>query len=268
MPIFPPLAASVLDTVYSVLAAAKVRLNDSLPTLQPVGGQILGNGSPFSQQITNNAWRKMLEYLASLGFTALKQEVILYSLPAVATTDPAIPCWIDWFNFNDGANLYPAPVLPADLIIPLKLWERPSGQNAPFPAQPMELFMDGLPGRPKQIWNGMWEWRANAIYFPGTLQVVDFRLLYARYLGDFVDSGNEQWFERRVPVPRCQDAFSLYICAEIANTREDMDADVWTAKAESAARLLCNREVAMKQRGNIHRQSRSGRLESGRGYGW
>ncbi len=206
----------------------------------------------------------MLEYCASVGFTALKQEQIIYSLPVVATTDPAVPCWIDWFNYNDGANLFNAPVLPPDLIVPLRVWERPSGQRGPFPVDPMELIFDGLPGFPKQAWSGFWEWRANAIYIPGALQVMDLKILYMRYLGDFLDD-SEQWFQKRVPIPRCQDALSLYICAEI---RSDVESEGWLEKAESAARLLCNRDVAMKQRGNIRRQSRSGRLERGGWCGW
>jgi hypothetical protein len=94
---------------------------------------------------------------------------------------------------------------------------------------------------------------------------MDLRLLYSRYLGDFLDVGALQWFQQLVPIPRCQDAFSLYICAEI---RHNAESDEWLTQAEGAARLLCNREVSMKLRGNVRQQSRSGRLEGGGGCGW
>ncbi len=267
MPVLPPQTASILDPLYSILNAAKVRLNDAVPSLQAVSGKLLNNNNEFTRQVVNNGWRKMLEFCGNRGLTALKQEAVIYQLPGCIATDPAIPMWIDWFNSYDGANLYTQPVLPADLIVPLKVWERPSNLNCAFPSNPMELFFDGLPMLPKQLYNGMWEWRANRIYIPGALQKIDLRILYARYLGDFAD-GAEQWFEQEVPLPRCQDPFSLYICAEIAETREDLDQAYWLAKAEGAAVLFCNRDVQMKQRGTIRRQSRSGRLEMNSGVWW
>ena len=261
MPILPPGTGS-LDTVNSVLTAAAARLNDKVETLLPVSGSLLGSGIYFTQQSVNTAWRKMCEFLATVGFTALKQEAIITGIPLSASLDPASTSWLDWFNCFDGANLYDVPALPSDLIVPFKIWERPTGQNAQFPRDPMELMFDGLPGMQKQSWNGCWEWRANRIYFPGALQVMDFRLLYRRYLGDFLDVGNVQWFQQPVPIQRCQDAFSLYICSEFRPGAG------WQEQAESAARLLCNREVSMKARGNVRRQSRSGRLEGGWGTGW
>ena len=261
MPILPPGTGS-LDTVNSVLTATAARLNDKVETLLPVSGSLLGSGIYFTQQSVNTAWRKMCEFLATVGFTALKQEAIITGIPLSASLDPASTSWLDWFNCFDGANLYDVPALPSDLIVPFKIWERPTGQNAQFPRDPMELMFDGLPGMQKQSWNGCWEWRANRIYFPGALQVMDFKVLYQRYLGDFLDVGNVQWFQQPVPIQRCQDAFSLYICSEFR------PADGWLEKAEVAARLLCNREVSMKARGNVRRQSRSGRLEGGWGTGW
>ena len=261
MPILPPSGGS-LDTVNSVLTAAAARLNDKVETLLPVSGSLLGSGIYFTQQTVNTSWRKMCEFLANIGFTPLKDEAIITGIPVSASLDPASTSWIDWFNCFDGANLYSVPELPPDLIIPLKLWERPTGQNAQFPRNPMELMFDGLPGGQKQGWNGCWEWRANRIYFPGALRVMDFRILYQRYLGDFLDVGTLQWFQQPVPIPRCLDAFSLYICSEYR------PGDGWLEKAEGAARLVCNREVSMKSRGNVRRLSRSGRLEGGGGYGW
>ena len=263
MPIIPPITTAPLDTVNSILTAAAVRLKDDVKTLQPTSGSILRSGIYFTQQTVNTAWREMCEFWANIGFTGLKEEAVVTGIPIVATLDPgAPPPWIDWNNCSDGVNLSDAPVLPSDLIIPLKVWERPSGQNAQFPITPMELMFDGLSGFQKQIWNGQWEWRANKIYFPGALQAMDFRILYRRDLADFVDSGTTQWFQQTVPIPRCQDAFSLYICSEF------LPGAGYKEMAEEKARLICNREVSMKQRGNVRRQSRSGRLEGGGGCGW
>ncbi len=262
MPVLPPLIAQPYDTVNAVLNGARTRLNDELTTLHPVSGKLLQNNQVFTQQLVNTAWRKLQEFLANLGYTKFRQEAIVYGIPAVSSLDPLIQVRIDWFNYFDGANLFNAPVLPPDLIIPLKVWERQSGMAGAF--VPMELIFDGLPNWNKQSRNGLWEWRAEAIYMPGALCVTDLRLRYEAFMPDFVDSSTTQWYQQPVPLLRCHDALSLYICAEIAEGRDDMDAAKWTQKAEAAAKIILNRDMAMKQRGNIRRQSRSGRLE-GRG---
>lgn len=270
MPILPPISGSATDTVYNVMLAAKARLNDAIKTLSPVGGRLLENTAVFTQVVVNTAWRNLQEFLANIGYTPLKQEAIIPAVPVVATLDPALSTYINWTNYCDGVNVFTTPTLPADMILPLKMWERPYNMNAMW-GNPMELFFDGLPNRGKQTWNGAWEWRANSIYMPGALQIMDLRLMYMRFLGDFLDTGNTQWFEISVPLVRCQNAFSLFICAEIAAARDDMDPGIWKTKAENAAKEMINREVSMKARGNIRRQSRSGRLEAGRGmdgYGW
>jgi len=260
MPILPPITPAIQDSVTSILNAAKSRLKDRIDTLYAVNGKILENTTPGTQQMVNNAWRALQETLANLGYTVLKQEVIVQGLPVVATVDPALNCYIDYSGYFDGVNLFGSPTLPGDMIIPLKVWERPYNQNAPF-GRPMELFFDGLPGLPKQVWNGMWEWRANAIWLPGARQVMDFRILYARYLADFIDIGTTRWFQQLCPIIRSQNAFSLFICAEA----DPDNATSWLEKAVAAVRLMVNRESSMKQRGNVRRQSRSGRMEGGMG---
>ena len=69
------------DTVIAVLNAAKTRLNDAVETLQPTGGKILDNTQPFTQQVVNDAWRKLQEFLAELGYTGLKAETLFSNVP-------------------------------------------------------------------------------------------------------------------------------------------------------------------------------------------
>lgn len=256
MPVIPPIAATPYDTITTVLNAARTRLNDTLVTLGPVGGKLLGNNQVFTLQVVNNAWRRFQEYTANIGVTRLKQEQIIYALPPVASLDPSAQVRIDWFNYFDGANLYQAPVLPPDLMFPLKVFERQNGTASAF--APMEVMLDGLPDRNKQARSGLWEWRADGLYMPGALMTTDLKLRYAKYLPDFADVGGVQWFQQVVPMMRASDPFSLYICAEV---RDGLEAETWRAKAESAANLWANRDVSMKQRANVRRQSRSGRLE-------
>lgn len=257
------------DLVNDVLNSARVRLNDALASLSPTSGRLLDNTQAFSQQGVNNAWRRLQEALYDLGYTDFKKTTELLSVPVVGSSDPASTVWVDWFNYFDGVNLWPAPVLPEDFMHPLFLWERPSGFNANY--VPMELANDGLPTWAKQLRNGIWEYSGNRVVMPGSQQVMDIRLRYASYLADFEDGVNQQgvpirWFEQRIPMMRALNAFSWYLCHEIASGRDDLDASRFAELADEAMRKMMNRDIAMKQRTNNRRQSRSGRNFSGDQY--
>ncbi len=251
------------DSVYNVLSTARIRLNDELLTLTAVSGRVLENNQAFTLQTLNTAWRKFQEYLANLGYTRLKQEAKVDAIPATTDQqDVASQVYIDWFGYFDGTVLQSTPVLPQSLSGPLKLWERQNGSNSQF--IPMELIYDGLPNVVKGTLNRIWEWRDNKIYMPGATFVTDLRILFIQYLDDFADSVSTPWFQQSVPIVRCQDALSWYLCAEFASARGDLgiDAENMWAKGEAAARVIMNRDAKMKQRGNTRRLSRSGRLEA------
>lgn len=265
MPILPPSGTSPLDNATVVLNAAKVMLGQkTIASLSPISGKLLDWTEPGSQQLYNSAWRRLQQRLSNGGFTQLKGDIVILGIPAVTTTDPAIPQSISWTQFFDGTNYLNSPTLPFDMACPLKLFERPNGMNSIWPRDAMELMYDGLRGLPKnQLWNREWEWRSAAIYIPGSLQVMDFRLVYQRGFGDFVDDGVTHWYETGVPISDCLEAFSAQICAGIMGTPQNPNAGGWLEAADTAARAMLSREASMKQRGNVRRQSRSGRLESG-----
>jgi len=262
MPVLDPIAAHPYDTVYKVLNAARVRLNDAVSALGPVHGKLLGNNQTFTQELVNTAWRKLQEYLANLGVSQFRQEITLYQLPPAGSSDPSAESKLDWWNFFDGANLFTQPVLPADLVFPVKLWERQSGSNSGFAL--MENILDGLPSVVKSGRNRYWEWRADSIYLPGSLASMDLRIAYTRDLGDFADNypyPGFQWFQQPVPLMRALDSFAYFICAEAADAREGLDGALFRQKGESAARIFMNRDISRTQRVNVRRRSRSGRLE-------
>lgn len=274
MPILPPSNTAIYDNLNSVMNLARVRMNDAIRSL---GGEVMTNNAAFTQTAVNGAWRVMCEYLANLGYTRLIGDQVIGPLPRVANSDPAIQTWLSWSGYFDGANEYDSPALPSDFISPLKMWERQYGGNYPFPVHPnMENIVDGLPAQPKQGRNYVWEWREDAIYMPGSLTEMDIRVRYAKYLGDFVDTGDPvdgngtYWYNQLVPIARCQSPFAKFICYEVAAPRGDMDAGIFKAEAENEAKMIFNRDVKMKSRVNLRRQPRSGRTGGGYGgnYGW
>lgn len=245
MPLPPPLTPPY-DIVDSVLNVTRVRVNDAIAELS---GDILTDAQPFTQTMTNIAWRKLQEFLANLGYTRCKQEVILSAIPVVTSTDPGSQVSLSWAGYYNGSgyNVPPfAPALPQDMILPLRLWERWTSTTGYF--IPMTQALDGLPDGPKLPWNGCWEWREDAIYMPGSTQIEDVRMRYAAYMPDFITAGQTQWHQQPVPIMRCMDALSYYIAAEAAAPRADLDAGTFTTMAEQSARLIFNREVQQKQR--------------------
>jgi hypothetical protein len=277
MPGIPPPSASILDSVTTVLNSARHRLNDRLPSLLASGGKVLETEDAFSQQCTNDAWRWLQENLADLGYTPLKNEAIITGLPAITNQDPAAQQFISWNSFFDGTNYQSAPVLPSNLVHPLKVWERWTNQNQYFPKDPMDCYLDGMPSQSKTVlYNGFWEWRNAAIYLPGSAMSMDLRVLYVQYLPDFVTSGITRWYQQTIPLARCIEPFSWRIVFEFSNSRapaNDAEAAEQAAAASEAQnhlaldslKLLFNRDVKMKQRVTVSRQPRSGR-GGGNGY--
>lgn len=245
-----------------------MRLNDAIAN--GLIGDVLKNSASFTQVAANGGWRRFQEFLANLGYSRLNGEVILIGCPVVAATDPAIQTSVDWNHYFDGSSYYDTPILPPDFISPIKMWEKPTGQNCQWPLHPnVENMMDGLPGLTKTNCNRFWQWRQDKIWMPGSLSVMDLRITYAAFLSDFVTTfagtpDEVLWYNQPVPIMRCLSPLASYIVYDIAFSRGDAGAAVVKGEAEAETKLIFNRDVRAKQRVNVRRQAFSGR---GRGNG-
>ena len=241
------------DIVNSILNAARVRVMDELPTLQPIGGQILDRSQPWVQEATNIAWRRLQECLADLGYVRLEDEKILH-LPGVTNLDPGAFITLSWTS---------SPALPDDLITPLQLWERPTSSGVSFQFGEMDKCLNGLPATTKGPWNINWAWQTDTLVLPGAVVNLDLRIRYVAYLADFLDAvldvstgqyipqigGTMPWFMLPVPINRCKDAFSLFLCAELAAAAKQPElAAVLISDAEDKCKQIADREtVKLKQ---------------------
>ena len=229
------------DSVIVAINAANTRLNGKVETLQAIGGQIVGNTNSFSQQVVNDAWRKMQNKLSDLRYSGLQQETVFTAVGATGSTDPMAQAYINYVNYFDGAVLQSSPVLPQNLIAPWELTERPSGTQQLFTE--MDRLLWNMPRVPKTQWNRQWLWRNNALYLPGALVATDISLLYAQLLADFLD-GSVPWFQQPVPILNCIDSFADYICREIAVARGDIaSAAAFQLSAEDNAKLVLNTDT-------------------------
>lgn len=221
--------AQSLDTLELVVTTARVRVNDAI---QSIGGNTLTDNAPFTIYYINPAWRRLQERLVDYGSSELKSEITLLTVPGASTADPTVRTVINWTS---------VPALPADMISPLRLWERPRGSGS---MTEMKQCFNGMPLVTPGTRNRIWEWRKESIVLPGATVNTDIQLRYACYLPDFVQASTTPFSSQAVPITRSLNAFAWLICSEFSHVREDLDAGYFDSKAEEAIQQIWGRDPA------------------------
>lgn len=265
----PPITpTNQYDTWAIILNAADARLGKRMPSLYRTSGGLMSLPQEMSRQLANNAWRRLQDGMCDCGSKRFQQDIILYDIPFVSgSTDPALVCQLSWSGFTDPyGNLATSWALPGDLVYPLWMSERWAGTCLPFPSpnKPnMNPRPDGIPRYPKESYNGTWQWKQDAIFFPGSTYSMDFWIYYRNYLPDATDvSGNSRWWNQPVQIMRCQDPLAWWVCREYAvsmSVDPSGDADsaakwatavaFFEAQALDATKKLVNRDFDIDNRG-------------------
>src|SRR5277367_2448871 len=134
----PIIVQGPYPSVERILNLARSIVNDSFvgSTGTPGEGRVLTDNAPFTLPYLNSAIRKMAQVLRNNGVsTVIKDNWIMTPLLPVVNIDPSVQTFLSWTGYFDGTNMWPAPYLPPDLIVPMELWERQTGGELPF--QPM-----------------------------------------------------------------------------------------------------------------------------------
>lgn len=251
---YPVLSVTGLTTLVLSVSAG-VQNNVSFAAAIPLG-DIFADSQAYVLPTINLAWRKVQKKLADVGHPRMKKEVDIFSIPVVTNQDPFSQQSISWTQFFDGTNFQSppsAPVLPQDFISPLKLWERPSGMTVEL--HPMHPAGDSLKSRNKCSWNRMFDWREDAIYFPGSLLLMDMRISYSSFLPDIVVVQNS-FAMTPVPIMRSADALAFYSAAIFATPRGgEMVAAGFEAKGDAAVDQITNSWEKLQQRSSFHRRA-------------
>jgi hypothetical protein len=268
-----PQPSAPYAVVNDALNLARTRINDAIVS---IGGDMLTNTQPFTQVMSNAAWLKLQQFLASLGFSRNRKRTVLTGFPVVGSTDPASECRLNWSYYFDGVSYFTppeTPVLPQDFIAPLRIGERHStGFQATLTTSfsrftKLTLAPDGNPDWQKRAWNGWFDWRNDEIILPGSNQIMDLEIFYAAFLPDFNTVGEVQWYNQPIPILRSTSALANYIAAEFAAPRGDLDAGSFVSAAEEDSRLIYNNaDVPLKQRNNLSRRSYSGHRRDSIGF--
>lgn len=242
-----PAGSQVFWSTTDILNFARVLVNDAQGSL---AGQDLADDRPYTWPLLNLCYGKLANWLedSNVESAAVAEGTIHLPVSAIST-DPSAQAHLDYDSFTDTAgNAYDNPRLPPDLVQPLQLWQRPTGQDIPF--REMKQKLGGL----SSPWNivgagdyggfyGTWEFRQNGIYFSGgSIQPTDIRI---RYIPSFPVLTPAQGTN---PAPliffaRAGEALAYLVAAEFAEIRNSQNAPMLRAKANEQLQIIANKSA-------------------------
>ena len=197
----------------------------------------------------NSAYRKVQRAIGNAGGGGFIQDDTLLVVPAVAAQDASLQV-----SITDASA--PPNQLPTDLLVPLKLWERPNGSSDDF-AEMIDLTRHGgLPSREQDLVLSVWEWRADGLWFVGAMQDTQIRLRYLKAYPDFTDATSP------VLVRNSQEALAYATAALAGWARGSALAQKWDDAAADAIEDLVVAAVRREQQSSRRRRPYSSRANS------
>ncbi|HVO57954.1 MAG TPA: hypothetical protein VMT51_09695 [Dongiaceae bacterium] len=221
----PVVGSSAYNTAGQITALARSLLNDA-------------QGNLFTDSVllpyANSAYRKVQRALGNTGAGGFLSDDALLVVAAVATPDASLQT-----SLTDATA--PPNQLPTDLLLPLKLWERPNGSSDEF-AEMVDLTRHGgLPSRVQDVNLSVWEWRADGLYFVGATQDIQIRLRYLKAFPDFSDATSP------VLIRNAQEAIAYATAALAGWARGSPLAAKWDDAASDAMEDLVVQAVRREQ---------------------
>jgi hypothetical protein len=237
----PVVETTAYNTAGQITALVRSLLNDAAGNLFTDGVLL-----PYA----NAAYRKVQRALANVRSGTFLSDNVLLTVPAIAVADPSAQV-----SITDATA--PPNQLPPDLLVPLKLWERPNGSFDDFVEMTDLTDHGGLPSQPQTETLLYWEWRADGIYFLGATQDTQVRLRYEKALPDLTDATSP------VLVRNAQEAIAYFTAAMASAARGAPLADRWDGAGSDALEDLLARATLREQHSNRRRRPYSWR----QGYG-
>jgi len=221
----PVVGSSAYNTAGQITALARALLNDAAGNLFTDGVLI-----PY----LNAAYRKVQRALANVGVSAFVTDNVTVIVPAVTAADASLQV-----SISDATA--PPNQLPTDLLRPVRLWERASGSSDNFVEMTDLTDHGGLPSRPQGATLGLWEWRADGIYFLGATQDTQVRIRYQKALPDLADATSN------VLIRNAQECLAYWTAAMASMARGSPLADKWDAAGDDALEDLISGATRREQ---------------------
>jgi hypothetical protein len=200
----------------NVLNLARSAVNDML---RGTSGSILTDTAPNTNVYLNAAVRRVQRELANNGITSnLRDNVILTPLTPAGASDPDTQVYVSQAGYFDGANMNATPTLPADLIVPLEVWERQTNSGAQFQYMPQP--QEGLQSRIPGSYFGQWEWREDRINMTGSTITEDLRVRYEAAISRIaIPVAPATYSNVTIPITDAEDALGAAVALQYARTR-------------------------------------------------
>ena len=239
----PVVGSSAYNTAGQITSLVRSLLNDA-------------QGNLFTDAVLlpylNSAYRKVQRTLGNTGGGGFIQDDVLLVVAGVSAADASLQVCV-----SDATA--PPNQLPTDLLVPMKLWERPNGSTDDFVEMVDLTRHGGLPSRVQDTTLSVWEWRADGLWFVGATQDTQIRVRYLKAYPDLADVTSP------VLVRNAQEALA-YATAGLAGwARGSPLAEKWDDAAEDAIEDLVSAAVKREQQSARRRRPYSARTGYG---GW
>jgi len=239
----PVVGSSAYNTAGQITSLVRSLLNDA-------------QGNLFTDAVllpyVNSAYRKVQRALGNTGGGGFIQDDVLLVVAGVSAADASLQVCV-----SDATA--PPNQLPTDLLVPMKLWERPNGSTDDFVEMVDLTRHGGLPSRVQDTTLSVWEWRADGLWFVGATQDTQIRMRYLKAYPDLADATSP------VLVRNAQEALA-YATAGLAGwARGSPLAEKWDDAAEDAIEDLVSAAVKREQQSARRRRPYSARTGYG---GW
>lgn len=255
-----PPGSQVFYTTTDILNFARILVNDAQGGLS---GQELSDDKPYTWPLLNLCYGRLANWLEDNNVESAMYAEAIIQLPVSATyNDPSAQSRLGYDGFADASGFfYDTPSLPPDLLEPLQMWQRPTGQNVPF--YEMKQQLGGLDNAWNYGWNGgtygsvygSWEFRQNSIYIlGGAYQPTDLRI---RYVPSVVELTQPTAENPDVPIiwfAKAGEALAYMIAAEFAEIRNAPNAAALRMKANAELEIIANRSAKRENRAQTRKR--------------
>jgi len=233
----PVVGTTAYNTAGQITALVRSLLNDAA-------------GNLFTDAVllpyVNSGYRKVQRALANIQSGTFLSDNVLLVVPAVTQVDASAQV-----SITDATA--PPNQLPADLLVPVKLWERANGSSDDFMEMTDLTDHDGLPSEPQSQMLRYWEWRADGLYFLGATQDTQIRLRYQKSYPDLTDATSP------VLVRQAQEAIAYYAAAMAGAARGSPLAENYASAGADALEDLIVRAAQREQQTGRRRRPFSSR---------
>jgi hypothetical protein len=247
----PVVQSSAYSSVEGVFQVARARINDMLTS---TAGEVLTDSAPFTFVMLNEAAFHFQNKLSNNGVNTFEKETLLTPITAcnfpnlgLGNADAGQTVNVSDVGYFDGSMQNYPPQLPPDLISPMKLWERQTGQTEAWLY--MEQAVAGLPNVAQGQRLRYWEWVTEMIVMRGASQTNDIRLRYLANSALFATPADT------IHVRGSQYAIGCYLAAIFINSRDPEAAASFEIAGDTHTMQIVNQNTRARQHRTITRRS-------------